>query len=94
MIAPLSEGSGIKIKVLDSIRNGVPVIGSNTAWEGICEAFEMDNISISEHSDYVSEIEKLYWNKSAWEETQERQSIYCYRINSKFLANKFFESLN
>jgi GT2 family glycosyltransferase len=94
MLAPLAEGSGIKIKVLDSIRNGVPVIGSNTAWEGICEAFEVANISISEHSDYISEIKKLYWNKNAWEETQEKQSIYSYRINSKFLANKFFKSLN
>lgn len=90
MIAPLTEGSGIKIKVLDSIRNGVPVIGSTIAWEGICGAEELEKIAVDEYSTYAFEIEKLYWDKGVWEEVQLKQSGFCANLNSNFLKNSFF----
>jgi GT2 family glycosyltransferase len=90
MIAPLTEGTGIKIKVLDSIRNGVPVIGSTIAWEGICGAEEIEKIAVDEYSTYPFEIEKLYWDKGVWEEVQLKQSGFCANLNSNFLKNSFF----
>lgn len=35
MIAPLFEGAGIKVKVLDAFNTGTPVIGTDVAFEGI-----------------------------------------------------------
>lgn len=35
MIAPLFDGAGIKVKVLDSFNTGTPVIGTDIAFEGI-----------------------------------------------------------
>ena len=90
MLAPLTEGSGIKIKVLDSIRNGVPVIGSTIAWEGICGAEELEKIAVDKYSTYAFEIEKLYWDKGVWEEVQLKQSGFCANLNSNFLKNSFF----
>ena len=34
-IAPVIEGAGIKIKVIDSLMNGIPVIGTPKAYEGL-----------------------------------------------------------
>lgn len=94
MIAPLTEGSGIKIKVLDSIRNGIPVIGSKIAWEGICESEEIKQIAVDDLNQYTKEINELYWNKDVWEEAQLKQSNYCDKINSKFLRIKLFANTN
>lgn len=35
VIVPVFEGAGIKVKVLDSFNTGTPVIGTDTAFEGI-----------------------------------------------------------
>jgi len=35
MIAPLFDGAGIKVKVLDAFNTGTPVIGTSVAFEGI-----------------------------------------------------------
>ena len=35
LVAPLFEGAGVKVKVLESLACGTPVIGTDTAFEGI-----------------------------------------------------------
>lgn len=37
LIAPLRKGAGVKVKVIDALSSGTPVIGSSVAFEGILD---------------------------------------------------------
>lgn len=44
LIAPLFSGAGVKVKVIESLALGTPVIGTDIAFEGI-EQFEVNHLS-------------------------------------------------
>ena len=62
LIAPLKKGAGVKVKVIDALSSGTPVIGSDVAFEGI-----EDNINYklfyrcATEDDYISVLEN--WTK-------------------------------
>ena len=61
LIAPLFEGAGVKVKVIDSLTSGTPVIGTEIAFEGI-----QDNkihklfYNVSTNNDFINVINN--WN--------------------------------
>lgn len=40
LIAPLKKGAGVKVKVIDSLSSGTPVVGTDIAFEGITDNTE------------------------------------------------------
>jgi len=59
MIAPLSLGAGIKIKVLEGMSAGLPVLTNEIGIEGIPAVDERDFMFCKTNEDYVSSIIKL-----------------------------------
>jgi glycosyltransferase involved in cell wall biosynthesis len=59
VIAPVFKGAGIKIKVIESLACGTPVLGTKIAFEGLPEGFEEHLIlcdSIKEYSEHLKLI--------------------------------------
>ena len=60
MISPLNFGSGVKIKVIESISRGLPVIGRPVSFEGISEGGNFEGLFMYEDSfDLVKHIAHL-----------------------------------
>jgi glycosyltransferase involved in cell wall biosynthesis len=62
LVAPLERGAGIKIKVLEALSAGIPVLGSEIASEGINVANGINFIHCKTSSDYYESIKELYDN--------------------------------
>lgn len=60
-IAPLSEGAGIKLKVLEMLKAGMPVVASPVGAEGIDEN---SNLTVCESELFADVIIKLWANAS------------------------------
>lgn len=65
-VAPLRFGAGVKGKVLDSMANGLPVIASPIAAEGI-GATDGIHMAIGESDrEFVDKLLELYRNELSW----------------------------
>lgn len=86
LVAPLFKGAGVKVKVIDALSSGTPVIGTEVAFEGIEDNstnplfFE---VSISEKKKLVQKIADVLTN---WKNI----SI----IQKQSSADEFFERYN
>lgn len=83
VLSPLFSGAGVKVKVVESLACGTPVIGNEIAFEGISKQFEEFMIYASSADDYVHCIEKLNDN------LEERQ-----RFKEKFIRNYRKQSIS
>ena len=80
LIAPLKKGAGVKVKVIDALTTGCPVIGSDVAFEGIVDNKETSLLNMcSDNKDYA----ELINNWSMWD-VQKRQ----------LAADEFYERYN
>lgn len=59
MFAPLFSGAGVKVKVVESLACGTPVIGNNISFEGISDEYKNFMISANTPEDYVREVSNL-----------------------------------
>ena len=56
VLAPLFQGAGIKVKVLESLACGTPVIGTDIAFEGIPQVFQKAMFPCSSAEDFAKTI--------------------------------------
>ena len=59
MLCPLFSGAGIKVKVIDSLACGTPVIGTEIAFEGFSKKYESFLIRCEDLSSFAHEIESI-----------------------------------
>ena len=59
MFAPLFSGAGVKVKVVESLACGTPVIGNDISFEGISEEFRNYMISANSPEEYLVAISNL-----------------------------------
>ena len=59
MVAPLKDGAGIKVKVLEALRAGVPVLTNEIGIEGINAKDGSEYIHCDDANDYVVAIGKM-----------------------------------
>jgi glycosyltransferase involved in cell wall biosynthesis len=59
LIAPLFQGAGVKVKVIESLACGTPVIGTKVAFEGIDIIDDKYQLECEEPSDYVKAIHRF-----------------------------------
>jgi len=59
LIAPLFQGAGVKVKVIESLACGTPVIGTKIAFEGIEGVESRHLLECTEPQDYVKAIQQL-----------------------------------
>ncbi len=65
-VAPLRYGAGIKIKVLDSLAHGVPVVLSPIAAEGMCVTDGKDALIGSSPEAFAAAVIRLHDDEELW----------------------------
>lgn len=57
LISPLFNGAGIKVKVIEALACGTPVIGTEIAFEGLPKGFESSMLLADEPNDYIKAMD-------------------------------------
>lgn len=87
LLAPLFSGAGVKVKVIESLASGTPVIGTNISFEGITKVEYADNkiaqMLFSDAKDMATIINRFHILKSEKEEIQ--NSFLSLYGNHKFV---------
>lgn len=82
LIAPIFNGAGVKVKCLESLLCGIPVIGTQVALEGIIEELLTYCKIVENESDFVSSI--ILFDENKYDRLMWRRKI------SKDYPNKMF----
>lgn len=81
MLTPLFQGAGIKVKVIESLACGTPVIGTAIAFEGLPKGFENFMILCNDEEDFSEAMQKV--NMSLEERKLVKKNfIDCYQQDS------------
>lgn len=59
VVSPLFSGAGVKVKVVESLACGTPVLGTSIAFEGINNAFKEFMLEAETPEDYIHSINNL-----------------------------------
>lgn len=62
LITPLFHGAGIKVKVIESLACGTPVIGTDIAFEGLPKGFDSFMMHADSPSEYIEKMEEASSN--------------------------------
>ena len=62
-VAPIQLGAGIKVKILEAMYSGIPVLTNDLGIEGISARNQIDYIHCKSKEDYADEIRKLMNHK-------------------------------
>ena len=89
LISPLFNGAGIKVKVIESLACGTPVIGTEIAFEGLPKGFESSMILANTPNDYIKAMDRVTLDVSMRKKLRE-DFIECY---SKDSIRKYIEKL-
>lgn len=60
VISPLFTGAGVKVKVIEALACGTPVVGTDIAFEGISSIYDKFMLTASSPQDYLERIELLH----------------------------------
>ncbi len=66
VIAPLRVGAGVKGKVIEAMSKGVPVVGTERAFEGIPKGIDFIYIDSNSKLEFIEQVKKLNSNKEYW----------------------------
>ena len=58
-ISPIFSGAGVKVKVVESLACGTPIIGNDIAFEGISEDFDDFMVRVSSPEEYIKAVANL-----------------------------------
>lgn len=87
VLAPLAFGAGIKGKVLEGLREGLPVVGTSVAWEGIIPGYQLNQISKDTLQAFAEETVALFRSKELRNETWQQQNALVHETHGpKVLA--------
>lgn len=78
-VAPLLSGSGIKMKILNALSRGIPVVTTSLGAEGFPPGLE-ECVSVADTPDaFVAAIERLCNDLNAWEQARTAAGLYITR---------------
>ena len=66
-IVPLRYGAGVKGKVIEAMANGVPVVGTDVAFEGIPKGDGFMYKGVNKAGEMAAKALEVYNNKEEWE---------------------------
>jgi glycosyltransferase involved in cell wall biosynthesis len=76
LVAPLLSGSGIKIKIVNALARGLPVVTTPIGIEGFPPGFESAIAVAETPAAFAREIEKLCHDREAWQQASKRAYSY------------------
>ena len=92
-VVPLLSGAGVKGKVVEAMAKGVPVVGTDFAFEGMPKENDFIYKGVNSKSDMVSEIVAVYTNKQYWEKLSRFGTSYISGHFNKENMKKVFKDL-
>lgn len=87
-ICPIFSGAGVKVKVVESLACGTPVIGSKIAFEGISEEFDKFMIYANQPNEYAEKIKSLCM---MLEERQTFKEKFLSNYQKRLISNFIYE---
>ncbi|HHG74670.1 MAG TPA: glycosyltransferase [Persephonella sp.] len=92
LFAPLFGGAGVKVKVIESLACGTPVLGTNITFEGI--EFKEGMILIKNSEDAVEKILEITKIVDKNYKINLREKFLSYYADEKYLLDKLIDDLN
>jgi glycosyltransferase involved in cell wall biosynthesis len=77
LVAPLLSGSGIKIKILNALSRGLPVVTTAIGVEGFPLGYERAILVSDDPIQFAAHVKNLLENEKLWSETSFAASEYC-----------------
>ena len=65
-LCPMRDGGGTRLKILDALAMGVPIVATQMALEGIDVVPETDVLVANEPAEFVRQIERLVGDQALW----------------------------
>lgn len=65
-LCPMRDGGGTRLKILDALAMGVPIVATQMALEGIDVVPEQDVLVANEPSEFVRQIERVVNDAALW----------------------------
>lgn len=78
-VAPLLSGSGIKMKILNALSRGLPVVTTSHGAEGFPTGLEESVFVANTPEAFVAYIERLCTDRDAWERARTAAKLYLVR---------------
>lgn len=88
-LAPLRFGAGLKGKLLDALRFGLPSVTTKIGAEGICGDLKFGGCIADLTEDFISASLKLYTNEEIWNQAQQNGTKI---IKARFQKSLFSEA--
>jgi glycosyltransferase involved in cell wall biosynthesis len=71
LLSPLFTGAGIKVKVIESLACGTPVIGTDVSFEGISETYSQFLVNAGTSEEFISAIRNFEFDFSRKQELKD-----------------------
>ena len=95
MLAPLQFGAGLKGKVLDAMRNGIPCVLTTIAAEGIFGSTEPNGFIEDSLDNFIDKAVQLYNNKPYWKSAQQSGfKTLSIRFSSSLFETVFIQRIH
>ena len=75
-VVPLRFGAGVKLKVIEALKDGVPLVTTPVGAQG-CMDLHLSVPVITDAQNFAEEVIKLLEDDEAWSEANERQLVYA-----------------
>jgi glycosyltransferase involved in cell wall biosynthesis len=92
-IVPLRSGAGVKGKVIEAMAKGVPVVGTDIAFEGMPKDHTYLYSGVNTPEEFAAEIVRIYNDKVSWEELSDFGKHYVTNNFNKDSMKKVFADL-
>lgn len=96
VIAPLTYGAGVKGKVIESIAQGIPIVTTEIASEGILCKTNTDTYIVknaTSKSSFAEQVLELYSNEREWLSMREQQIKYSNSHFSQYAAKNIIKKI-
>lgn len=94
-LAPLRFGAGLKGKLVDALRLGLPTVTTEIGAEGMCGAFPFGGIVTTSTSDFAEMAVKLYTDDGCWKNAQNNGfRLIRQRFGKQLFEDDFREKIN
>ena len=91
VLSPLFTGAGIKVKVIESLACGTPVVGTEIAFEGLDTKFSDFMLLCNEPSDYINAMEVA--KMKSIEERKRMKNMFIADYQSETISNYLMKIL-
>ncbi len=83
VIAPLKQGAGIKGKVIEAMSYGVPIVGTDIAYEGLPNLERLHLARCNNVDSFIEEVHNLLNNRELWLKRSQDGLLYIKQNFSK-----------